>query len=127
MMGRCLDNKNRHYGNYGGRGISVCDTWRNYDNFLRDMGRRPSDKHSIERIDNDKGYSKDNCVWATRTQQNTNRRLFKNNTSGHKGVSIYKTKDGNTLYRVSIQRNKLRVFLGSFSSLDDALQARNNA
>lgn len=57
---------------YGGRGIAVSKRWLKFENFLVDMGRRPTAKHSIERIDNNKGYTKSNCKWATRKEQQRN-------------------------------------------------------
>ena len=79
---RCLDPKDKAYPRYGGRGITVCDRWVNGDGtkggfecFLEDMGNRPSKRHTLDRWpDNDGGYSKDNCRWATWEQQNGNRR-----------------------------------------------------
>jgi hypothetical protein len=72
---RCSNCSVREYANYGGRGIKVCDRWLNsYENFLADMGRKPSPKHSINRIDNNTDYSPENCEWADDTKQRRNKR-----------------------------------------------------
>ena len=72
MKARCLNPNNNRYQHYGGRGITVCERWLTFKNFLLDMGERPVGL-SLERIDNNKGYSKDNCKWATNSEQMLNR------------------------------------------------------
>jgi len=74
MMSRCRNSADPSYDIYGGRGISVCDRWNSFDNFLEDMGPRPSCDHSIERINVDGNYEKSNCRWGTWKEQGRNRR-----------------------------------------------------
>jgi len=74
MRQRCNNPNTDCAHNYIERGIAICEEWSEFENFLRDMGPKPTPKHTLERKDNNKGYSKDNCVWATRAEQNRNYR-----------------------------------------------------
>jgi hypothetical protein len=78
MRHRCMREKHPQYKAYGGRGITVCKRWMKFENFFEDMGNAPTGL-SLDRIDNNSGYSKDNCRWATKIEQN-------NNTRGNKRI-----------------------------------------
>lgn len=83
---RCYNEKTRQYADYGGRGIGMCDRWRNsFDTFLSDMGRCPRG-HTIERVNNDGDYCPENCVWATRKTQSRNTR--RNRLITYKGKTM---------------------------------------
>jgi len=74
MLARCLDPKNKEYFRYGKRGIKVCKRWHKFENFYLDMEDPPTKKHSLDRINNSKGYNKNNCRWATMSEQARNTR-----------------------------------------------------
>lgn len=87
MKARCLNKNGKSYKNYGGRGIKVCDRWlESFVNFYEDMGKKPTRKHTLERIDNNLGYSPKNCRWATRSEQRRNQR-----------GNVFYTYDGETM------------------------------
>lgn len=74
MKQRCYNPNFEHYALYGGRGITVCDEWLNsYEKFIEDMGYRSTSSHSLDRIDNNLGYFKENCRWATKKEQSNNK------------------------------------------------------
>lgn len=127
MKFRCLDQTPETFKYYGERGIHVCDRWMKYENFLTDMGRRPSPSHSIDRINNDGNYEPGNCRWATKAEQVANRRQYtivKTNTSGAPGVSWHKmSQKWSASYYVSNRKK----FIGLFVSFEGAVAARKSA
>jgi hypothetical protein len=76
MVKRCTNRNFWAYNRYGGRGITVCEAWLKFEGFFADMGKRPAGL-SLERIDNNKGYSPENCKWATKSEQMRNRNFGK--------------------------------------------------
>lgn len=123
MKQRCTDQNQKRYCDYGGRGITICEKWLNsFETFYKDMGKRPAHCHSLDRMDNEGNYNKDNCQWATRTTQQHNSRLFITNTSGVKGVHL--NKKGK--YEAYINAANKKIGLGHFSTLEEATIARKN-
>ena len=77
MRQRCTNSKLNRWQHYGGKGISVCERWRLFENFLADMGLRPTSEHSLDRINGDGNYEPSNCRWATRREQRINQARYK--------------------------------------------------
>jgi len=121
MRYRCENPDDANYPNYGGRGITVCPQWsKSFEAFALDMGFPPSDKHTLDRRNNELGYSKENCRWATGSEQCLNRRIFSNNTSGETG--IHKNRSGT--FTCKYDEENTRYKLGRFATLQDAVEYR---
>lgn len=122
MIARCSNPKNEHFNRYGGRGITVCDRWHDFVCFYEDMGKRPKGK-TLDRIDNNLGYFKENCRWATHSEQVRNQGKRSGCTSKYKGVT--KTKNGRWCARIQIDGE--RINLGRFYTEEEAGQAVQQA
>jgi hypothetical protein len=121
---RCFNPKCKSYPIYGGRGITMCDDWRNsMQQFYEDMGPRPYGT-TIDRIDVNGNYEPGNCRWATPKAQARNIRVQKNNLTGVKGVGFNKASGK---YWARIMTDGKSKLIGYFSQLEDARQARLKA
>lgn len=122
MINRCENPDDKGYANYGARGIKVCSRWRkSFAAFAIDMGLRPTPDHSLDRLDNAKGYSPTNCRWATRIEQAQNKRTYVTSSTGAGGV--LPTKAGNFIARWNY--NGERFNLGRYPTIEAATLARN--
>lgn len=119
MLSRCYNPNEAAYKNYGGRGITVCDAWHHFENFAMDMGLKPNKSLTLERLDNEKGYSPENCVWATRTHQCHNRRVFKNSSTGFTGIS--RIENG---YLARLRNKGVNYNIGRYDTVEEAVSAR---
>jgi hypothetical protein len=124
MIARCYSVNAEGYDRYGGRGIKVCDSWRNsFSDFYKDMGERLKGM-SLDRIDVNGNYEPSNCRWADNKTQNRNTRKAKNNTSGVRGVTYNKK---SRKWRARISTDEGRIELGWFDLKEDAILARKRA
>ena len=125
MVQRCTNPKHKNYGDYAERGITVCEEWLDIKNFIAwAESTHPNEGgYTLDRIDNDKGYSPENCRWADKTAQVLNRRIMKNNKSGYVGV-IWHIRDKRWV--VNIKISKKLINLGSFKDKIEAVLARDN-
>lgn len=122
MKSRCTNVNHPRYNNYGERGIQVCQKWLDsFEAFIKDVGKRPSKNHSLDRIDNDGNYTKDNVRWTNSTVQSINRRKKSTNTSGVTGVSYNKHAKK---WNANIGVNKKYINLGYYDTKEEAILAR---
>lgn len=121
MIARCHNKNNSNYKKYGAVGIEVCDEWRySFIKFYEDMGGRP-DGMTLDRIDNLKGYNKENCRWATRSLQQANRKP-KSNTGA---LGVTRIREGR--YVAQITKDRKHKNLGYYQTLGEARLARVEA
>ncbi len=121
---RCYNKKNVAYKNYGGRGISICNEWLNdfkafYD-YVSELDNYNKPGYTLDRKNNNKGYEPDNMKWSTKHEQNANQGRRKKNTTGYRGVNKWRSK-----YCCHITVNKVRYYLGSFLTAEDAAIVRD--
>lgn len=122
MVVRCHSPNATGYANYGAKGITVCAAWRdNLQQFIQDMGPRPAN-HSLDRIDNNLGYSPENCRWADAPTQGHNKGIMNTNTSGVKGVSWNKRRG---MWRAFFELNGDRLLDNHYTTLESAIAARH--
>ena len=123
ILARCNNPQNASYINYGGRGIKVCNEWLSLQNFIIWCEETYIEGMTLDRIDNDKGYSPDNCRWVDRVTQTINRRTMKSNKSGYVGVSWRKDRNK---WTVRIGTGIKYECLGHFDDLMEAVIFRDN-
>ena len=124
MKARCYNKNTKFYKNYGGRGITVCVEWLEFIKFHDwAMNNGYSENLTLDRIDNNKGYSPENCRFVERHIQLVNQRVRKENKSGYKGLWWNKNEKKWESY---INIRKKKYHLGKFRNKKDALEARNN-
>lgn len=117
MLQRCTNPRHRNFHNYGGRGILVCESWSvSYDEFLADMGRKPSPDLELDRIDNNNGYCKENCRWTTRVVNARNTRRTKKVMWNGREWKLQDLCDS-----LGIDRSLVRHRLGYGWSIEDAI------
>ena len=125
MIRRCTNPNNKDYKDYGGRGITVCEEWLDVIDFVAwcEATHPNIEGYSLDRIDNDNGYSPENCRWVNRLVQATNQRIKYTNTTGVSGV-VWDVNRGK--WRAQISVNYTNKNLGRYLTLEEAVLARDN-
>ena len=125
MVQRCTNPKHKNYGDYGGRGSIICEEWLDIKKFIAwaESTHPNIEGYILDRIDNDKGYSPENCRWADKTMQSVNQRISKRNTSGFVGVNWKKDKN---IWVVNIKHHKISKYVGGFKTKEEAVLARDH-
>jgi hypothetical protein len=118
MRKRCDNKIKETWPNYGGRGISYNPEWKDFNNFYKDMGESYSDNLSLERIDVNGDYSKENCEWIPLSEQAKNKRKYSSNTLGVAGCSIFESK-GRLYVRARLQDSDTKKRISKLFSLKD--------
>lgn len=117
MKTRCNNSNFSQYKDYGGKGITYDARWESFENFLRDMGPRPDKALTLDRIESNKNYCKENCRWADKSLQSFNKENAENKISG---VNLRK----NGKWQVCFSEDGKLVYLGTYESLLDAAEVR---
>ena len=125
VMQRCNNPKHKNYKYYGAREITVCEEWLDVRNFIiwAESTHPNMEGYTLDRIDNDKGYSPENCRWADKSTQSINQRMRRTNTSGYIGI-IWSEARLKWVSRISVE--KKRIWLGEYKTIEEAILARDN-
>ena len=124
MRSRCYKKTNKAYGNYGGRGIRVCDKWnKSFVAFYEDMGDKPTPDHSLDRVDVNGDYEPGNCRWATAEVQANNKRMKKTNKSGYENIH---QRSDNKKWVARSRIDSKRHYLGQFDTIEEAFRAQSD-
>lgn len=126
MLYRCRTSTSAKFKDYGARGITVCDSWLSFENFLADMGEKPKGK-SLDRKDNDGCYEPSNCRWATPLEQVQNRRPNRTRTDSPHGLAGVRWRADRNMFEARIYANQKLTILGTRGDLFEAICLRKSA